>query len=1323
MYSRVAICCLVLCTITGSALADEGDYISILTTWSSAGSDNVSIILANMDNVASTFEIENIGMEDGDLIVSTTIDPKHVQLYLIPPEWSQATSEAIQLDIVTSSKTPEEARLTGQIKLAQQPKVLIQLSDTLHTPGDFLKFRILLTDELNKPLPSSEHPFNLTIALQHESQHTVASWDAKLVPGDIYSGQHLFADDRDIGDWNMTVTIGEQTTSKRFQVMLYSAPIHRITIQTEDMVTLQDADLTINVEAMYTFGKPLRGNLTVTVTGGDDRIVKRSSPIAGNKIVMIPMEEIITARNTAQTRIIHVNATVSTTNGITQRTYSQARSVEVYASPYKLDVLRMVDFTPGQNATLFIRLTKANGKPLIASGHRKKDVSVHVMFDNDDSVSARKFVTSLDNDGTAMLSFPTDSNAELLTVAMQYQEVSVSITLEPAYSPQLYVRMVNPKQFERTNGFKLALVSSHPMDGVLAVIRKHDGENIPILVYCNLQNYYEHFVPLIQPDDVQRVYVFGRFGGTLVQASTSYQEPALSNRVTLLMNGTNVRIFSKGDESRIGIAVYEGLLDFDHLESIYARSMFNGSIYPAIEDVFPLSINDLTVMPPVQQMGADNQQDRKLNISASPLNRLLHWEEGTTSNQKATFQFQPPPHINQLTVSAFVFSPSQGLGIAEPIQWQRQQDIEIYLHIPYSVKKLEVTPVDVYIVNNRLETVDFLLVELLNRANEFQFLNNSGRTDATQKILYGRLKPNEVQRAEFLIRPKKLGSITLKANAYSQGNVIARAETILRTIPESVQQIGSIVRLFTVDNSTERLDAVKIPIPRTVDIGSEKITLSLYREQLQIASLPVSLLLDKLVPADPYTETIRASLTLDVLSLAKLEWTERKTHAERVINETTPKIVELSNDNAYFTISDQHSPASECWDTVIALQALIYSNRHLHSEDAEGVIISALNWLKTKQANEGHFCADEDAQDEMKQIEKTSHVLLIFLEMRQYIWRHVSVIDKARSYLLSNTASLHTPYHLALVGHVLQFSLGRPTGTEKHALIDEKVSQILNTLLDQKLQASSGLKMWWNGTASATDLETTAYVLLLMTSKKYLFNAAPIVNWIKGQPYRRATPSITPNSHIALRALIEYAKHTTFLEKRYKATIIASDKTGALARQELHHDSNNHVLILPASTRSVSFTISGTISGAFEINYSYMESVTMQTQKFNIDLYRYETSDEDYTDWRVCIRFLPKGFYEKTRMVTCEISFPTGYIALDDSVDELRQLDDVVTTVLRNDETLLSITFEEIGVQQKCFNVTGFRRNVETRQLPGTIRVFDLADASNIAYKQMGNQV
>nr|XP_040236474.2 uncharacterized protein LOC120958014 [Anopheles coluzzii] len=1287
MCFRVAIYCLLLGTATQRVLADEGDYISIFTTRSWVENEDVSIILANMDNAPGTFEIENIGMEQGDVLVSATVDPKHVQLYVIPSEWSTTGEEAIQLDIVTSAGQPEEARLTGQIERTAQPKVLIQLNDVFHTPGDFLKYRILLTDGLNKPLGRTKRPFNLTIVLEHDTQQTVVSRDVQLYPGEIYSGEHLFVDDRDLGNWTVAVTIGEQTTSKQFQVILYSAPVHQITIDTGELITLQDTEIAITIDAMYSFGKPIHGTLQIKVYSDEDHVVERTVSIAGRKMVQIPMQEVVPKGSPSlETKTLHINATVTTTNGLTQRTYNQARSIPMYASPYKLQVERTVGFTPGQNATVFLKILRANGAPL----------------------------NGLEDD-TEMVSFTTDDSGEVFTANLEYRNMSASITLEPAYSPQLYVRILQPKQYRKRDAFKLAIVASYAMDGVLTIIRKHNGENVPHYIECNMQNYQELFVPTVRLQDVKRVYVFARFEGTLMQASASYKEPALSEKVHLSVDEGSIKVFSNEDASRVGIAVYEGSLDAAQLKNIYTRAMFNGTTYPKIEEIFPLSINDLIVSPLPEQGEVDKQQNPK------SINRLLLWEEGTISNRQAVFQFVPPPHINQMIVTAFVFSPTGGLGVAEPIQWQRQQNIEIYLHIPYSAKKLEPVTVDVYIVNNRNEKVDFVLVELLNHANEFHFLNNSGRIDATKKTVYGRLRPNEVQRTEFLIRPKKLGSITLKANAYTESNLFARAETILRTIPESVRRTDSIVRLFNVDNSSQQLDDIKLPIPRTVDPGTEKITFTLDRQQTEMASLTASMLLDKLIQTDPLTMAMRAALTLEVLALGGLQWNERKALAERQMNESITKIIAYKNVDGSFTIPDHHTPSSACWDTVIAVQALTFANDRLTSASLAETILKTLQWIKSKQAPDGHFCTDDGEQSELERVEKTAHVLLLLLHMKNYIMRHVSAIDSARNYLLSSTSTLQSSYHLALVGHVLQLSFERSTGTEDRTMINRQASHILIGILQARQQSASGSKMWFNKSSSTPDLEATAYALMLMTSKKFLYDAGPIVNWMKEQPYRRVVnASITPNSHIALRALIDYAKRTTFLEKRYIAKVTAKDRTGVIARHELtHRDSGSQVWILPSSTRTVSFTIEGTISGALRIHYSYMESVTLQGKKFNIDVLRYGTSNEDYTDWRVCLRFLPKGFYEKTRMVTCEIAFPTGYIALDDSVDELNQLDGVVATVLRNDETQLSITFEEIGVQQKCFNVSGFRQNIETRQLPGTIKVFDVTDESNVAFKQL----
>uniref|UniRef100_A0A182QNI5 Alpha-2-macroglobulin domain-containing protein n=1 Tax=Anopheles farauti TaxID=69004 RepID=A0A182QNI5_9DIPT len=1312
MRSYAFVYWLLLCTFVGTTFGYEWSSVSILNVHTDAGRDNVSLILANLDDVPSTFEIENIGMEDGDVFVSTTVDPKQVQLYVLPREWNTGNSlDAVQLDITTDG-----TRLEGQIMLTQQPKVLIQLNNVLHTPGDYVTFRILLTDELNRPLASTEQPFNMTINLVHETQHTVRSLAIQLHAGSIYSYQHLLKDNRDLGEWKITVTIGEETTSKRFQVVLHSNPIHKIALKTGRLNTIRDEALRINVEALYTFGKPIRGMLTLHA--GGDRTVEHKSAIDGSKIVTIPMEELLTeqSRNGVSSKTIRINATVATHNGLTGRSYHQSKTIPVYVQPYKIVLEPLVDFKAGQNVTVLVRAVQANGDPLDDIGSFSNRLSVSVRQETEETVLTNHFKQLLNDDGTAVLMIPTHEFTENLTVRVQYREVKASLVLEPlAYIPRLHVHFKTASSIlKQSEGFTLTIASSHPMDTVLAVVHLHSGVNVPLMIDCSWKNYHEQYISQ-RVAEVRRVYVFARFDEVLVQASTPYLEAPMRHVVHLAIENSTIKVRTKEHSSRVGIAVYEGLLDAEQLENIYAHGMFNGTVYPETQDVKPL--NEVIESSPPEKPEDGNDNDVKLNSNAPIINRVILWQDKLVRKHEATFHAYIPPHVNQWTVSAFAFSPTAGLGIAEPVQWHRKQDIEIYLHVPYSAKKLEEVTVDVYIVNNVNRQHSAVLVELLNTANEFHFLNNDGRIDAIKKTVLGRLKPYEVQRAEFLIRPKKVGSITITANAYAQDIVVARAEKILRTIPESLEQTDEIMRMFSLDNSEQNFDNIKLTIPHQVDAGSEKIIFSLHEQQQTSASFLVNLLLDRLVQADPFTTAIKAALTLEVLALGGVEWTERSITAADLINQSVRKILSYANEDGSFTIPDDHAPASACWDTVISLQALTFANKQMETVELEGAIRKTLDWLKHRQNKDGGFCADDQANG----VEITAHILMTFMNAGKSMQHYVTIIDSMRNYLLSSTSGLKDPYLLALVGHVLQQSAKSVTREQERALIDVTLTYIVEELFQQKKQNPSKSKMWWSS-STVSDMDVTSYALMFLSSKRFILNAGPTVNWIKRQPFRRTEPTITPNSHLALRALIEYAKRTIFLREQYMATIVATNNTHELLRHQMTHENTEHVIDLPANTRSVSFSIKGTVTGAFVINYSYLQSVTTKFQKFNINVQRYESSNEDYTDWKVCIRFMPKGTFDKTNMVSCEISFPTGYIVLDDSVDEINDLADVVSTALRNDETLFTITFEEIGVMEKCFNVTGFRRNVETRRLPGMIRVFDVTDANNVAFTQFDTQ-
>lgn len=742
--------------------------------------------------------------------------------------------------------------------------------------------------------------------------------------------------------------------------------------------------------------------------------------------------------------------------------------------------------------------------------------------------------------------------------------------------------------------------------------------------------------------------------------------------------------------------------------------MFNGSLYAIPDEFFAEYANQMFITPSVK-LDPSEPTDQLSDLPSTKFNQLLLWQLNASVNP--TFQFKIPLHVSELTVTAFTFSNITGLDVPVPMYWTRNEVVTIHLHAPYSARKLEPVTVDVYLVNNRNQRINFLLVDLLNKANEFQFLNNSGRIDAVKKTELGSLEAYEVQRVEFLIKPKKLGPIVLKVVAYTLDDAFAVAETVLRTVPESELKTETIMRPFSIQDTAMKVSE-KLSIPPTADQGTEKITLELRHEQNQQATLSASLLLDPLIQADPFTMVVKASLTLNVLRMAEINWPELDAESKAMVTESIDKMKGLVKPDGSFEIEGfRPGSSSACWGTIVAAQALTFAQPYSgQAQDVSGtMMINALDWLKGRQSNDGHFCGDEISDTEQR-VEATSQALLAFSSTGKHSWQYQTVINNARSYLRSTVTILNDPYHLALVAYAMQFSARIKTGMESDAYLRETVNYALEALWVHKKTTPSQNYVWWVS-PSGRNLEATSYTLLMLTSKKLLLESAPLVNWIKRQSYRRLPPAVTSDSHVALRALMSYAEHTTFLRQEYTAVVIAQDRNREIYNATLERYSTNHVLTLPPSTRSVSFSINGTITGTMQIIYSYMENVAQQKSRFNVQIVRYDESTLDYVYWGICVRFEPKGTLDRTRMVTCEFSFPSGYIALDDSVEELQGLDEVVSVITKNQDTVLAVTFEEITVQGRCFNVTGFRRRRLTKVLPGELKVFDVTNPSDAAFK------
>ncbi|XP_049534985.1 CD109 antigen-like [Anopheles darlingi] len=1282
-----------------SIYADESDHFAIIPS-TAYSNQTIEVLLVNADfQQECNIIIRKSGNINEEQITSTVAKGNYKRSN-IPLVWYENANHSMELEFLFSN---EFYGVPAVIQLRYQPKVLIQMSQRVYRPGDFVKYRILLTDPQYKPMPAGARFFDATISLD-DGLFKILSRSVKLDAEEIHFGEYLLGHQLELGQWTFGVKIGEQTTETYFQVVQDNEPIHEISISTKDIIMVSDSEVLLNVSARYTFGEPLKGRLQLELSG-DRAPYKQEVSIDGSTQVAIPVDQLVDVSDRSKNaRDVIVKAIIITTNQLTERFHQYDSVITIYNTPYNLSLHKLVSFENGNNVTFLVKLTKPNGKPLSVTA---PEVSLTAASEETGPISS--FKAPIDQLGTAVVSVKLPDEAQTLTFTATYGDATATLTVEENSSnPDLHARLI-------LNGDRkeLSVTSSAAVNDIV-VMQSFRSRNRITLHRNEIPTTHHHISDdrLSINSAVDRIHVFAMNSGTVVYTSVSLanalpQVQELQFELqSLHENNYNLTVAANPNE-RVGIAVYEGSLD-ENLIKKDIELMFSCPADPQDDYISVVSYDVYKVATQSIDYHAP---------STSKLAPLLFWN---ATRNSSSFTFNIPLHIKSWTVTAFAYSEQRGLRIAIPETRRRESPVEIHIHVPYSVTGLQTVHVDVYIVNKRNHS-GVMLLQLQNSANEFIFVNNSGHMDAESKTVYGTLKPYEVQRAEFVIRPKKLGTIKVTACAelIYPSPAYSYATTLLRVEPESKLVSGIIPRPVSIHNGQIKFTKIPIDILPSAEPGSVKVSVKLSQNLRKTPNLGKNMLLDTLTESlDPYTKAMRASLVHEVIIKSRMNWPEKMAIAREIVEASIKNIETQANADGSFNIATDRTTISTCRDTLTAVQALIFAKKAKYTPAQGPVLEKALGWLKLKQSEKGSFCETTD-NDEVLSIEITAHALLLFLKLDTISWKYESVMKSATNFLISTSHKLSDSYHLALVGYALQLAKNRKIDTPNEHKRDSVLSDLGQKLTETKYQNPSNTEHWWNSKIS-TDLEASAYALLLWIEKGNLVDSEMICNWLSQQPYRSgATSSPSPNSRIALRALIAYADKTIFQQHTFKWRLEALDSGSTTLSQMSfdHKDDTKQTIQLSPKTRYVNIAVKGTLTGKFNINYSYIIPSVHREQKFSIKVTKFASDTENYEDWQVCLAFNPSGASERTNMVKCEISFPTGYIADEESVDLLRKHYQYVTNAMKNDDTVLVIVFETISIQQECFNVTGFRQTKTTRQLPGTIKVYDLTDPDKLGFQ------
>lgn len=603
-----------------------------------------------------------------------------------------------------------------------------------------------------------------------------------------------------------------------------------------------------------------------------------------------------------------------------------------------------------------------------------------------------------------------------------------------------------------------------------------------------------------------------------------------------------------------------------------------------------------------------------------------------------------PDSITNWEITAFSISPEHGLGVQdEPVALAVSKPFFITINVPNSIKKSEVAIVKVAIFSV-LNDTSYVGVTLKNSRQEFEFVDNRGRKDVSYQAKNVIVTANSATTVLFKIKPKKMGNIVIKVIAETT-EASDSTEQLLRVTPESLPYSITEKRLIQLQNNRQSFE-LELKIPRHIDVNSEEIHFSVQGNLLgdSVDGLDEMIRMPTGSGEQNVLKMVPNLVLLDyMVGVGKVNVPLRN-RAIKFLGMGYQNQLKFKRNDGSFSMFGQQDNAGSVFLTALVAKTLHQASQFITVD--EKVIENAYDWLRQQQKMDGSFTELGNIPEyglQRKHTEKsvlTAYTLVAFLENDRISEKHKSIIDKGTQYLVSKIQGLESSYALALTAYALQ-------------LAQYKQEYAFSKLLENS-QSNNGFR-WWNDDNTA---EATAYALLCYIQRGDFVDPLPILRWLISKRHLFGPDNIE-TTFIGLQAIAEHSKRISPNRNNYEVSI--SRESNQLVTLNINPETSLTVqnVSLPSNVRKVRVMVNGTGTGTFSIHYRYKTNILNLRPRFDVKVQTLDTTTSHYLDLKICAKFKPSEAYEISKLALMEITFPSGYIALDESVEELEKMDTI----------------------------------------------------------------
>ncbi|XP_044316275.1 CD109 antigen-like isoform X1 [Drosophila rhopaloa] len=692
--------------------------------------------------------------------------------------------------------------------------------------------------------------------------------------------------------------------------------------------------------------------------------------------------------------------------------------------------------------------------------------------------------------------------------------------------------------------------------------------------------------------------------------------------------------------------------------------------------------------------------------------------EGFTLSKKI------PDTITSWVVTGFSLNPTTGIALTKnPSKIRVFQPFFVSTNLPYSVKRGEVISIPVVIFNYLDKALDTDVV-MDNSDQEYEFTEATNEVlekaiDEVRRVKRVTIPANSGKSVSFMIRPKNVGSTTLKITATSAlaGDTIHQK---LKVEPEGVTQFENRAVFINLKDQLEMTQSLEAEIPSEVVPQSEFIEFSVVGDLLG----PTLQNLDNLVRM-PYGcgEQNMVNFVPNILVLKYLEVTGRKLPA---VESKAKKFLEIGyqreltykHDDGSYSAFGKSDSSGSTWLTAYVMRSFHQAGTYT---DVDPKVVSAgLDFLVSKQKESGEFPEVGKLFDNANHnaLGLTSFVLLAFFENHELIPKYQSAIQKAVSYVAEEVDKTDDQYSLAIAAVALQLA--------KHPQAEKVLGKL------ESLARNENDRKWWSKAPESTggegqffhwkprsnDVEITSYVLLALLERDPAEQALPIVKWLISQRNSNGGFSSTQDTVVGLQALTKFAYKTG----SGSGTMDIEFSPAGGSKDTIKVNPENSLVlqthVLPKDTRKVDFTAKGTGSAMVQLSYRYNLAEKEKKPSFKVTP-TVKDSPNQLLVVDICAEYVPLEEADKhkdSNMAVMEIALPSGFVGDTESLAKIEAVDRVKRVETKNSDSTVIVYFDSLTPGDvRCLPVEASKAHAVAKQKPASVSLYDYYDTDRKA--------